>query len=273
MRTPDDQRGGTIRQFILANLDDHPHDITTLTARRFDMTRQAVNLHMMRLIKEAQITRKGQTRKTRFYLKPKKTWQKQYARQQSESDVWENDVLPQLSDLPENALDVWRYCFTEMFNNAVDHSSGTRITVQLKRTAVNAEIAVIDNGVGIFKKIQRAMKFSDERYSALKLAKGKFTTDPHLLADLFAYNFSGHDNLDTPILLSSVSGTVVCDWRGLSKTLGGDVRTGQPFVNEILPYGFRTLLRKRLIEFFAADIISMAFHGEIQPWVRQNNAC
>ena len=178
MRTPDDQRGETIRHFILANLDEHPHDITTLTARRFDMTRQAVNLHMMRLIKEAQITRKGQTRKTRFYLKPKKTWQKQYARQQSESDVWENDMLPKLSDLPENALDVWRYCFTEMFNNAVDHSSGTRITVQLKRTAVNAEIAVIDNGVGIFKKIQKAMRFTDERQATLELAKGKFTTDP-----------------------------------------------------------------------------------------------
>ena len=40
------------------------------------------------------------------------------------------------------------------------------------------EIAIIDNGVGIFKKIQRAMKFSNLRYSALELAKGKFTTDP-----------------------------------------------------------------------------------------------
>src|SRR3974377_2316927 len=96
MRTPDDQRGGTIRQFILANLDEHPHDITTLTATRFDMTRQAVNLHILRLIKDAQITRKGKTRKTRFYLARKKTWQKHYSRQQSESDVWESDVLPHL---------------------------------------------------------------------------------------------------------------------------------------------------------------------------------
>ena len=50
--------------------------------------------------------------------------------------------------------------------------------MQLKRTAVNVEIAIIDNGVGIFKKIQLAMKFSNERYSVLELAKGKFTTDP-----------------------------------------------------------------------------------------------
>ena len=178
MRTSTNPRGQQIRQFILERVEEHPHDIAQLTAKQFGVTRQAVNLHLQRLLTDSDLLRKGKTRRTRFFLAPKKTWQKGYPRQQSESDVWENDVLPQISDLPENTLDIWRYCFTEMFNNAVDHSSGTRITVQLKRTAVNTELAIIDNGVGIFKKIQRAMKFSDERYSVLELAKGKFTTDP-----------------------------------------------------------------------------------------------
>src|SRR6516164_10659024 len=178
MRTSTDPRGQEIRQFILERVDEHPHDIAQLTAKKYGVTRQAVNLHLQRLLMDSDLVRKGKTRRTRFFLAPKKAWQKGYPRQQSESDVWENDVLPQISDLPENALDIWRYCFTEMFNNAVDHSSGTRITVQLKRTAVNAEIAVIDNGVGIFKKIQKAMRFTDERQATLELAKGKFTTDP-----------------------------------------------------------------------------------------------
>jgi hypothetical protein len=178
MRTSTDARGQEIRQFILARVAEQPHDIALLTAKQFGLTRQAVNLHLQRLLADADLVRQGKTRRTRFFLAPKKTWQRHYARQQSESDVWESDVLPQISDLPGNALNIWLYCFTEMFNNAVDHSSGTRITVQLKRTAVNVEIAIIDNGVGIFKKIQRAMKFSNERYAALELAKGKFTTDP-----------------------------------------------------------------------------------------------
>jgi anti-sigma regulatory factor (Ser/Thr protein kinase) len=178
VRTPTDTRGQEIRQFILARVDEHPHDIARLTAKQFGLTRQAVNLHLQRLLADSDLVRQGKTRRTRFFLAPKKTWEKHYAGKQSESDVWESAVLPQISDLPDNALDIWRYSFTEMFNNAVDHSSGTRITVQLKRTAVNVEIAIIDNGVGIFKKIQHAMKFSNERYSALELAKGKFTTDP-----------------------------------------------------------------------------------------------
>jgi anti-sigma regulatory factor (Ser/Thr protein kinase) len=178
MRTPTDPRGQEIRQFILERVGEHPHDIAQLTAKQFGVTRQAVNLHLQRLLTDSDLVRQGKTRRTRFFLASKNIWRKSYSRQQSESDVWENDVLPQISELPENTVDIWRYCFTEMFNNAMDHSSGTRITVQLKRTAVNAEIAIIDNGVGIFKKIQRAMKFSDERYSVLELAKGKFTTDP-----------------------------------------------------------------------------------------------
>jgi anti-sigma regulatory factor (Ser/Thr protein kinase) len=178
MRTPHDARGREIRQFILAQVEEHPHNIAQLTAKHFGMTRQGVNLHLQRLLSDSDLVRQGKTRRTRFFLAPKKAWQKRYSRDQSESDVWENDVLPQISNLPENALDIWRYGFTEMFNNAVDHSSGTRITVQLKRTAVNVEMAIIDNGVGIFKKIQRAMKLSDARHSALELAKGKFTTDP-----------------------------------------------------------------------------------------------
>jgi anti-sigma regulatory factor (Ser/Thr protein kinase) len=178
MRTATDARGQEIRRFILALVDEHPHDIARLTAKEFGLTRQAVNLHLQRLLSDSDLVRQGKTRRTRFFLAPKKTWRKYYARKQSESDVWESDVLPQISNLPDNALDIWRYCFTEMFNNAVDHSSGTRITLQLKRTAIDVEIAVIDNGVGIFKKIQRAMRFSNERYSVLELAKGKFTTDP-----------------------------------------------------------------------------------------------
>jgi anti-sigma regulatory factor (Ser/Thr protein kinase) len=173
-----DKRAKGARDLILSLVDEHPHDLVRLVSQKLGVTKQNASYHVQKLIAEKQLTQSGKTRRTRFFLAPTLVWQKHYSRKQSESDVWDADVLPRISDLPGNALDIWRYCFTEMFNNAVDHSSGTRITIQLKRTAVNAEIAIIDNGVGIFKKIQRAMKFSDVRDAALELAKGKFTTDP-----------------------------------------------------------------------------------------------
>jgi anti-sigma regulatory factor (Ser/Thr protein kinase) len=173
-----DKRAEQARELILSLVDEHPHDLIRLVSQALGVTKQNASYHVQRLIAEKQLTQTGKTRRARFFLAPTLIWQKRYSRQQSESDVWDADVLPQISELPDNALDIWRYCFTEMFNNAVDHSSGTRITIQLKRTTVDVEIAIIDNGVGIFKKIQHAMRFSDVRDAALELAKGKFTTDP-----------------------------------------------------------------------------------------------
>ena len=144
-----DKRAEQARQLIFSLVDEHPHDLIRLVSQALGVTKQNASYHVQKLIAEKQLTQSGKTRRARFFLAPTLIWQKHYSRQQSESDVWDADVLPQISDLPANALDIWRYCFTEMFNNAVDHSSGTRITIQLKRTPVNAEITIIDNGVGI----------------------------------------------------------------------------------------------------------------------------
>lgn len=67
---------------------------------------------------------------------------------------------------------------TEMVNNAVDHSEGRHLVVVARRDAERVSLWVIDDGVGIFRKIARALQLPDERLALLELSKGKFTTDP-----------------------------------------------------------------------------------------------
>jgi len=55
---------------------------------------------------------------------------------------------------------------------------GTTIHVHILRTAVDTEMSIADDGVGIFKKIQEALGLLDERHAILELSKGKLTTDP-----------------------------------------------------------------------------------------------
>ena len=78
-----------------------------------------------------------------------------------------------LGEMPNNVLNIWYYGFTEMFNNAIDHSDGSFIAVQIRKTATTTEMVITDNGYGIFKKIQSAMGLLDERHSILELSKGK----------------------------------------------------------------------------------------------------
>jgi len=96
----------------------------------------------------------------------------------AEDVVWVDQIRPALGQLPDNVMNIWHHGFTEMFNNAKDHSEGTEILVQIKKDAAMTKMMIMDDGIGIFRKIQSAMNLLDERHAVLELAKGKFTTDP-----------------------------------------------------------------------------------------------
>ena len=174
------KRGEDIRQFILDNVEHHPKDVVKLAARNFDISRQAANKHIQRLVEQNALLVRGTTRNRHYILHPLVQWEHIYPldRKLAEDVVWRNDIVTLLGRLPNNVLDIWHYGFTEMLNNAIDHSSGQHVLVQVTMTAVNTEIVIYDDGEGIFKKIQRELNLYDERHSVLELAKGKLTTDP-----------------------------------------------------------------------------------------------
>lgn len=173
-------RGEDIRHFIVANVQKHPSDIAKVTAARFDITRQAANKHLKRLVAEKVLSERGKTRNRTYELSPLVESRTGYTitTDLAEDLVWKNDIVPRLGSLPENVVDIWHYGFTEMLNNAIDHSEGSQIDVIIRKTAASTEMILMDDGVGIFRKIQSELALLDERHAILELAKGKLTTDP-----------------------------------------------------------------------------------------------
>lgn len=173
-------RGEAIRRFILEKVAEFPGDISKVTANHYGITRQAVNKHLQRLVSEGALAENGHTRSRSYKLAPMLEWQKVYelTPNLAEDVIWRNDIVPILGNQPENVLDIWLYTFTEMFNNAVDHSGGSQLYIHIAKTAISTEMLLMDNGVGIFKKIQNTMNLLDERHAILELSKGKLTTDP-----------------------------------------------------------------------------------------------
>lgn len=173
-------QGENIRRFILENVEKHPSHITRKTAEHFKITRQAVNKHLHRLISEHALSQTGQTRNRSYQLASITEWRNKYqiSSELAEDMIWTNDLMPVFGEMPENIRDIWHYGFTEMFNNVIDHSGGFEVIVHIKKTALFTEMALLDNGVGIFKKIQTELGLLDERHAILELSKGKLTTDP-----------------------------------------------------------------------------------------------
>lgn len=95
-----------------------------------------------------------------------------------EDIVWNRDVRPLLEDMPQIAKKNCGHAFTEMLNNAIEHSGGTEVLVRVRNNGYRAEILIADDGIGIFTKISEALNLSEKRFAILELAKGKFTTDP-----------------------------------------------------------------------------------------------
>lgn len=82
------------------------------------------------------------------------------------------------SHLPENVIRILDYAFTEMLNNAIEHSRSKKIVVRMKRLAGRINFKVVDRGIGIFKAIKRSRHLANELEAIQELIKGKLTTDP-----------------------------------------------------------------------------------------------
>lgn len=167
-----------IRQFILTELEAHPDDIAKLTAEQFGITRQAVHRHLGTLLKDGLIEATGRTRNKRYRLKYQIVKEVLPLKENRDEDrVWRNVVEPHLRGLRENVLRICQYGFTEIFNNAIEHSEGSDALVVIGRSARSVHMLVADNGVGIFEKIKSKFQLEDHRHAILELAKGKLTTD------------------------------------------------------------------------------------------------
>src|SRR6266853_60420 len=172
-------RGEEVRRFLLESVQANPNKINKLAMDKFGITRQAVSLHLQRLVREGALSETGNTRARSYALAPQAEWQRTYPLAGIAEDiVWRDDIDRALGKLPDNVRAIWLHGFTEMLNNAIDHSGGTAIVVRIRKTAISTAMVLSDNGVGIFRKIQQAMHLLDERHAVFELSKGKLTTDP-----------------------------------------------------------------------------------------------
>lgn len=97
-----------------------------------------------------------------------------------EDEIWEKvranrDFVGGMSERVENIL---YFAFTEMLNNAVDHSKSGVGYVKVWQEENIYKFIVRDKGVGVFLNLMAKKKLRDEVEAIQELAKGKQTTAP-----------------------------------------------------------------------------------------------
>jgi anti-sigma regulatory factor (Ser/Thr protein kinase) len=174
------KRSGLIRRFILGQIEKNSVGITGDIVDKFKISRQAATRYLKQMVEDGQLSAEGTT-KDRVY-KPglSRTIEKKYdlSVPQEESEIWSRDFKTICEGLKENVIKICEYGFTEIVNNAIDHSVGKDLRIMMDRDLKRILIVISDNGIGIFKKIKAVCNLSDERQAILELSKGKLTTDP-----------------------------------------------------------------------------------------------
>lgn len=101
-----------------------------------------------------------------------------YALAGLQEDVpWQQDFAPFFA-LPDNVARIAQHAFTELVNNAIDHSGGRQVTISMRQTPLQMQLLVSDDGRGVFNSIGRQFKISDPVHAMLELAKGKLSSQP-----------------------------------------------------------------------------------------------
>jgi len=167
-------------RFLVGQAELHPKDLAKVATAHFKVSRQAVNRHLRELVGRGLLAREGQTRAVRYQLPVLGEVSKALPNTPDlqEDLVWRDEVLPLLRDVPENVRDICAYGFTEIVNNARDHSESAGVLITARLSAARITLEVYDRGVGIFTKIRTLCALEDERHAVFELTKGKLTTDP-----------------------------------------------------------------------------------------------
>lgn len=147
----------------------------------------------------------------------------------AEDEVWQR--IKKDLDIPSDtkAGRILVYAFTEMLNNAIDHSDSERVVISVWIMEAQWCFRIQDFGVGAFAKLASGLGLGSEFESIQELSKGKRTTSPELhtgegifftskMVDFFRLTSSGVrwtvDNIRHDVALGVVPGkdgtTVEC---------------------------------------------------------------
>ena len=173
------------QQKILGYLESRPSATGKELCLYLDISRQALNIHLKSLIASGQVIKSGSTRNARYYSPAQAPAPRVFSRRLAltgldESHVYEQAamVLNLHSALRSNVGSIVHYAFTEMLNNAIDHSGSDRGEVQVRLEAGSVYFKLRDYGIGVFQSIASKFELEDEYTAMVELLKGKTTTMP-----------------------------------------------------------------------------------------------
>ncbi len=173
------------KERILRHLAHHRQVSGRELRELLGISRQALHVHLRELILSGRIVRTGSNRSARYDLAPRAPSTASLSRELpliglDESAAYEEIAL--LLNVPgalqRNVEAIVRYAFTEMLNNAIEHSGARTATARISLGSGTLSFEIRDRGIGAFASIASRLGLESEEIAMVELLKGRTTTRP-----------------------------------------------------------------------------------------------
>ena len=152
-----------------------------------NVSRQYIARLLKEMVVDGELVKGGNTRKAIYslpenavYINPK--FNLKLKNKNLEEDRILDQVrlsLPGYNSLREEIKKSFDYSFSEILNNAIEHSRSKTIDINVGINNGLVEFTIQDDGVGVFENIMNKYKLNSEIEAVQDLLKGKTTTAPH----------------------------------------------------------------------------------------------
>ena len=180
-----------LRELILSKLESSNEVKASDIVAASGFSRGTVHLALKDLVKEGKLALLGKANQARYVAASEQNLKQAAQSHTSFHRMFTNTLLDEnivfktieretsiLHDVPKNVADILYYAFTEMLNNAIEHSQSQTILVTMKRFDDTLTFEISDTGVGIFNNIRQRKCLATNSEAMELLVKGKQTTDP-----------------------------------------------------------------------------------------------
>lgn len=138
-----------------------------------------------RLISQNEIHRRGKTRAAKYFPGKASADISRLELIKERQGLSEYTVLEEVmkrmplnARLNRNCRSIFEYAFTEMLNNAIDHSQGMKVWITVEVDHSNVTFIIKDLGIGAITSIRQGFEINDDFLALEHLFKGRQTTAP-----------------------------------------------------------------------------------------------
>lgn len=149
----------------------------------------------------------------------------------AEDRLFDSYIANHLENCSESAMRIWQYTCAEMLNNAIEHSRGNKICIEVCVNFLYSRVIIVDDGVGVFQTLIEYMrthgwKDPEVEDAVVELYKGKITSNE------FSHSGEG-------IFFSSKMVDRFMIWSDASLYLGGSDKRPETIQSHLLAYASR----------------------------------